>query len=562
MALLRYVTFVLLLVICFSLQLKATEKSIDPNATQVLMIVHNPDHALNQAMAKVMRTSGAEVIIYPGKDMDKPGLSVMIENAQLMIFGKDMHERSSKYIGSEQGKGTVKRFISSGGSIFFFWPYIWAGDWKDFFKENGIWFSPLDRIKPYLPHQIAFTQNWYVPNKKIKHLLLEKPNVLENQLGTQSFGLPVPQREDMIRLIVSKENTADVGVSLQEKVLGRGNVFFSALYQFMIIKAASGFVKNPEDPMAEHSVQFLQNLVYYVRWTYDIALVDRVNEAIKHAQGTAAQEAANYLQGRYAELLDILLDGKVSVEKRNRARKKIVYLLDQLEKGPVWPKMEKREIPFASSAPTIDGKLDEEVWKHALTFDEVYAFNNKEKLKEPNTIWSILWDKQYLYFGFKCKDKDILGPEKERDSYVYSNDCMEMFILPDFRLGMYWELLVSPRSTVFDMLHMKNFKKGLHPGMSGRVEEDIKGLRCACFVEGTIDNSTDIDKGYSIEVAVPFTALPSYTRGNVPQPMDLLYLMLARIDKSKDKEAGAYSVKPLLYWGHNIWNYIPLVLAK
>jgi hypothetical protein len=65
-------------------------------------------------------------------------------------------------------------------------------------------------------------------------------------------------------LIVSKNHTGAVGVTLQEGVLGHGSVLFSCLYLFMDVSGKKT-MKFEGEPMARHSIEFLENLVYYAR---------------------------------------------------------------------------------------------------------------------------------------------------------------------------------------------------------------------------------------------------------------------------------------------------------
>ena len=59
---------------------------------------------------------------------------------------------------------------------------------------------------------------------------------------------------------------------------------------------------------------------------------------------------------------------------------------------------------------------------------------------------------------FACKDTDIVSPPMDRDGTVWSDDCGEMFILPELRLGTYWEIVIGPTGTLFDALHALFFQ--------------------------------------------------------------------------------------------------------
>jgi hypothetical protein len=131
-------------------------------------------------------------------------------------------------------------------------------------------------------------------------------------------------------------------------------------------------------------------------------------------------------------------------------------------------------------------------------------------------------------------------------------------VVPEFREGLYWELVVSPSGSVFDALHAKRFQ---HWGGDRRPGERLSGLKTGCAMRGKENGREGKDAGYRVEVAVPFREIPSYTRGNPPQVGDVLRLMLVRLDKNGEG-FKVYAFQPLLSWGHNIWNYARLELVK
>lgn len=145
----------------------------------------------------------------------------------------------------------------------------------------------------------------------------------------------------------------------------------------------------------------------------------------------------------------------------------------------------------------------------------------------------------------------------KRDEHVFSADCVEMFILPYFRTRTYWELVVSPSNSVFDGLHSKNNEWA----MVDRRFENIQGLKTATAYDGTLNTPGDTDTGYTIEVAVPFSELPEYSRAR-PAAGQKLNLMLVRLDKNADTPLKVYTFQPLLSWGHNIWNHTEMVLGN
>jgi hypothetical protein len=150
----------------------------------------------------------------------------------------------------------------------------------------------------------------------------------------------------------------------------------------------------------------------------------------------------------------------------------------------------------------------------------------------------------------------VVSPKKARDDHVYFDDCVEIFILPEFRMRTYWELVIGPSGSVYDSIQNK---KPLEWGCIGDATQNIEGLKLGVQVRGTLNKSDDVDEGYTIEAAIPFAELPGYSRTK-PQAGQTLHFMLVRLDR-KGQDFGVYAYQPLQAWGHNIWNFAVMELG-
>ncbi len=82
---------------------------------------------------------------------------------------------------------------------------------------------------------------------------------------------------------------------------------------------------------------------------------------------------------------------------------------------------------------TLDGKLDEPSWAMAprsSAFVDIVT-------GEPgwfDTRVAILWDDENLYFGFRAEEPDVQATLTERDSKIYEDNDVEVFIAGQGRL--------------------------------------------------------------------------------------------------------------------------------
>ncbi len=291
----------------------------------------------------------------------------------------------------------------------------------------------------------------------------------------------------------------------------------------------------------------------------DRALLQQLEDAIAAAQGTPAQEAANFANPKdwaWKLVQALRSDEPVPAGRLKRARDMANHLLTNCRKGPDWPAPATFDVPRAAAPPTIDGKLTDAAWERALVLTGVYPFGSTERRDEPETTWRLSWDADHLYLAFECQDTNLLAPELKRDAPVFAHDCVELFLLPRFETGVYWELVIGPGGSIYDALHVKYRDRW---GRYGRPELDIEGLQVATRVRGTPNDPSDTDEGYTVEVALPRAALPEYAHAPLAAGQTL-HAMLVRLDKDNDSH-DAYAFQPLLSWGHNIWCHVALRLA-
>lgn len=295
----------------------------------------------------------------------------------------------------------------------------------------------------------------------------------------------------------------------------------------------------------------------------DKALAAQVEAAAKLDPGTPGREAMNFMMNEWPHDSLLMLEGvKPTTEAGlEYARGTVNYLAKPMEEGPIWPLPSLVHIPHASGPITVDGKVDSPGWKSAAVFHGEYLFNSKDHADNPETTWRVTWDEKYLYFAFECADTDIIAPPMDRDKDPFDYDACEMFILPEPRspVPTYWEIVVGPQNAIYDGLHLKKLDGWGYYDSPGGPQLNVEGLQTATSIQK--DPKTGADLGYTIEVAVPFDQLPSFMRGNPPRAGDTMSIMLCRMDKH-EKTQDFYSVVPLLSWGHNIWNYIPVKLES
>ena len=99
-----------------------------------------------------------------------------------------------------------------------------------------------------------------------------------------------------------------------------------------------------------------------------------------------------------------------------------------------WPGLEERKplisIPYASTPPTIDGKLETGEWDMAAKITNFIDFKKERKAVVP-TFFYLTYDKSYLYVGFHCTllGKPLADVTKP-DGPVWLDNAVELFLAP------------------------------------------------------------------------------------------------------------------------------------
>jgi len=172
----------------------------------------------------------------------------------------------------------------------------------------------------------------------------------------------------------------------------------------------------------------------------------------------------------------------------------------QIEFSPRQYLCKKIETPIL-----IDGKLDDPMWeKAAWTADFVDIEGNSKPKPNFKTNVKMLWDDNYFYFGCEMEAPHIWAKLKERDAVIFYDNDFEIFIDPQGDTHEYYEFEMNAFNTIWDLLLLAPYRD---EGCRAVDAWDIQGLKTAVHIDGTLNNPTDIDQSWSVEVAIPWKVL-------------------------------------------------------
>ncbi|BDS12246.1 carbohydrate-binding family 9-like protein [Aureispira anguillae] len=188
----------------------------------------------------------------------------------------------------------------------------------------------------------------------------------------------------------------------------------------------------------------------------------------------------------------------------------------------------------------LDGKPEEEDWQNA-SFTEPFIDIEGIKVPQYKTQVKMLWDDQYLYLYAEMEEPHIWGDITNHDAIIFYNNDFEVFIDPTDDTYNYTEIEVNALNTTWDLRLDKPYRFG------GKANDyyEIEGLKTAVEIAGTINDPSDMDQYWAVEMAIPLEVILQKKRKKVkgPQAGDYWRVNFSRVQWEHSIDSGGYSRK-------------------
>nr|WP_319272502.1 carbohydrate-binding family 9-like protein [uncultured Draconibacterium sp.] len=189
---------------------------------------------------------------------------------------------------------------------------------------------------------------------------------------------------------------------------------------------------------------------------------------------------------------------------------------------------------------TIDGQANEPAWINAAWTSEFIDIQgaNMPHPTYPTQI-KMLWDDTNLYIFAELVEENIWAYYDKQDMIVYHENDFEVFIDPNGDTHNYYEFEVNAQNTLFDLFLDKPYRNGGKPD----IEWNARDFKSAVHLDGTLNDPTDTDKKWCVEMAIPFSSLT--TDGNFIQPKagDIWKINFSRVQWQTEIIDGKYTRK-------------------
>jgi hypothetical protein len=199
----------------------------------------------------------------------------------------------------------------------------------------------------------------------------------------------------------------------------------------------------------------------------------------------------------------------------------------------------KGYVCYRTNSPvSADGVLDEQEWGAVPWTDYFVDIEGSVKpVPRLNTRAKLLWDDSNLYVAAELEEPHVWARLKQRDTVIFFDNDFEVFIDPDGDTHSYYELEVNALGTAWDLLLLKPYRDG----GAAVTSWDIAGLQAGIHTDGTINNPGDLDKGWTVEIKIPLSALKECnTGGRLPKAGDQWRIDFSRVEWRTLIENGKY----------------------
>ncbi|WP_321371170.1 carbohydrate-binding family 9-like protein [uncultured Draconibacterium sp.] len=195
---------------------------------------------------------------------------------------------------------------------------------------------------------------------------------------------------------------------------------------------------------------------------------------------------------------------------------------------------------YSSHAIKIDGQANEQDWKDAAWTSEFIDIQgaNMPQPTYPTRI-KMLWDADNLYIFAELEEEHIWAYYDKQDMIVYHENDFEVFIDPDGDTHNYYEFEVNAQNTLFDLFLDKPYRNGGKPD----IEWNAKGFKSAVYLDGTLNDPTDTDKKWCVEMAIPFASLSTDGKFIQPEAGDYWKINFSRVQWQTEITDGKYTRK-------------------
>jgi hypothetical protein len=209
-------------------------------------------------------------------------------------------------------------------------------------------------------------------------------------------------------------------------------------------------------------------------------------------------------------------------------------------------------VPWVERDVEMTGRIDDPLWERAAWSEEfVDILGASAPPPRYRTRMKMLWSKTGLAIAAELEEPHVWATITERDSVIFQDNDFEVFIDPDGDGHLYAEFEINALNTPWDLLLVKPYRAG-GPAINAW---DIKGLHTAVHIDGTLNDPSDEDRGWTVEILIPWPSLMEIAgKQGMPDPGDQWRINFSRVEWQHEVLDGVYRKTPNTPEDNWVWS--------
>lgn len=191
----------------------------------------------------------------------------------------------------------------------------------------------------------------------------------------------------------------------------------------------------------------------------------------------------------------------------------------------------------------IDGKLSPTEWD-AIPWTGDFVDIEGDKRPKPHfqTRAKMTYDDNGMYFAVLLEEPHVWANLTEHDAVIYQDNDFEIFLDPTNDTHNYLEYEVNALGTDWDLFLSRPYRD--NPKVLNNWE--FAGMKSAVYIDGTLNDPTDTDRSWSVEVFIPWASIFQVDRGKEkPEIGEQLRVNFSRVEWTTEVKAGKYEKVPI-----------------